>query len=140
MNDGKDAQPLGSPIPLEIGIAVLAAGLSWIAVPAAGVIMHWDADGVAGWSMGPVAYAVVAAIVTFVLGHVITRLVAEKTGLAVTWAAPAAVAVMCAGYPALERVWPGFGAFASAAVVAVAVYFFGLWTGVRRNEQGPDRD
>ncbi|GAA1318905.1 hypothetical protein ACFSWE_06785 [Leucobacter albus] len=139
MSESDVAQPLGSPIPLEVGIALLAAGLSWVAVPASGVVMHWDADGVAGWSMGAVGYAAVTAIVTFVLGHFVTQLVAAKTGLAVTWAAPAAVGVLLVGYPAFERLWPGVGSFVSAGVLAVAVYFLGVWIGLRGSDRGSGR-
>ncbi|KAM9862245.1 hypothetical protein ACI1US_01854 [Leucobacter sp. BZR 635] len=121
-----------SPIPLEIGIALLAAGLSWVAVPSSGVIMHWDGGGVAGWSMNAAGYASVAAVATFVIGHFITRFAARKTGFAYTWLAPTAVGVYWVAFAAFQRLWLGAGEFVFALGLAAIVYFVLLWLTLRR--------
>ncbi|KIP52581.1 hypothetical protein [Leucobacter komagatae] len=132
MGEQSDPQPAQSSIPLEIAVALVAAGLSWLAVPPSGTVMHWDFDGVAGWSMNAAGYATATAVVTFLLGRVVTQLVARTSGFDYWWIATVAVGVLMAGYPAVGRVVSGPGSFVSAAVLAVAAYFALLWIAFRR--------
>lgn len=82
--------------------------------------------------MNAAGYATATAVVTFLLGRVVTQLVARAAGFDYWWIAPVAVGVLMVGYPAVGRVVPGPGSFVSAAVLAVAVYFALLWIAVRR--------
>lgn len=144
MSEDTHPQEASSTFPLEIAIALVAAGLSWLAVPASGIVMHWDADDVAGWSMSADIYAAVAAVATFLLGRFVTQLVTAKSGFSYWWIAPVAAGVLMSGYPAAVRVAPGVTSVVAAAALAIAVYFTLLWIALRRgaNERrsGPESD
>ncbi|MHA3724650.1 hypothetical protein ACXR2T_12310 [Leucobacter sp. HY1910] len=127
MSSPKSRAPAKQAIAVELVMACVVAGLSAVAAPPSGVVMHWGADGVAGWSMSPAGYAVVAGVATLLLGHFITLLVAHKWGLAFTWLAPLATGVFWVAYGALQRVWLGIESFGAAAVFAVLCYFLLLW-------------
>lgn len=138
MGEREGTEPSGpaGTIVVELLIALVAAGLAWLAVPAQGVVMHWNADGVAGWSLGAAGYATVTAVATFLLGHFISLAVAAKTGFLFTWLAPAAAGVFWVAYAAFERLWPDAFSFVTALTVAVLGYFLGLGLKIRRTVDG----
>lgn len=136
VGEGTESSGPVRPIFVEIAIALVAAGLAWLTVPAQGVVMHWDADGVAGWSLGAAGYATVTAIATFLLGHFISLAVAAKTGFLFTWLAPTAAGVFWVAYASLERLWPDAFSFVSALTVAVLGYVLGLWLKLCRTDDG----
>ncbi|MBL3698803.1 hypothetical protein [Leucobacter luti] len=126
MRAGPDARI--ADIAPEVGVAVLAGGLGWLAAPPSGLVLHWSADGDPGWSMAAPTYAIVAALTTLVLGRWIRLFVAHRTGLLFRLSGTLAAATLCVSFAGLQRFWVGggpiFGALGLAAVVYTALVWF----------------
>ncbi|GAA1566470.1 hypothetical protein [Leucobacter aridicollis] len=132
-------QPSANPVVVEAVIALVAAWGSWLVIPAEGIVMHWDIDGTPGWSLGPFGFALVAAVVTFVMGHFITVFVASRTGFSWTWPAPVALGVFWVAQAGFQLIGLGAASFGWAGALGVACYFAPFWPMLRR-AQASGRD
>ncbi|QIK62865.1 hypothetical protein G7068_06385 [Leucobacter viscericola] len=117
----------------EIGIAILAGGLSWLLTPPSGLVMHWSVEGKSGWVMTASTNAVVAAAVVFVLGYVITTFASFKIGMRYPLPGPAAAATLWVAFTGLQRSGVEMASFPIAVAAAAVVYFLVFWFSMRRS-------
>lgn len=132
MVDDENADAGDCPLPVEIVVAAAAGVSSWFATPPAGVVMHWGPDNAPGWALGAVAYGGVAAVLTFLIGHFLSRWVSGRFGVDYIWPAPLSAGALWISLAGFQHIWPTFLAFVAAAVVAIVVYFVSIQMAIHK--------
>lgn len=125
---------------VEVGVAIAAGVLSFVAAPANGVQIHWNPEETNPWLAPALAYAFVVPVVVFVLGRIVVSVLNAGSGraqrpLRVDCAAGVAFIVF-AGF---QRI-PDFSVLLAMGVALMAGLAVYSGIGALRRSSGPDAD